>query len=90
MGGGLPWWPDGEKSACNAGYPGSIRGSERLAGGGHDHPLLYVCLKNPMDTGAWWATDHGVARSQIQLSVGSLGARLYFRKNEKGVKERTK
>ena len=23
-------------------------------GGGHDHPLQYSCLENPMDRGAWW------------------------------------
>ena len=26
------------------------------------------CLENAMDRGAWWATVHGVAKSQIQLS----------------------
>ena len=32
------------------------------------NPLQYSCLGNSMDRGAWWATVHGVARSQIQLS----------------------
>ena len=31
-------------------------------------PLQYSCLGNPMDGGAWWATVHGVAKSQTQLS----------------------
>ena len=31
-------------------------------------PLQYSCLENPMDGGAWWATVHGVARSQTRLS----------------------
>ena len=26
------------------------------------------CLENPMDGGAWWATVHGVAKSQTRLS----------------------
>ena len=26
------------------------------------------CLENLMDRGAWWATVHGVAKSQAQLS----------------------
>ena len=30
--------------------------------------LLYSCLENSMDRGAWWATIHGVAKSQIKLS----------------------
>ena len=31
------------------------------------NPLQYSCLKNPMDRGAWRATVHSVAQSQIQL-----------------------
>ena len=29
---------------------------ERSSGGGNGKPLLYPCLRNPMDRGAWWAT----------------------------------
>ena len=36
--------------------------------GGHGNPLQYYCLENPMDRGAWWATVHGVAKSQTRLS----------------------
>ena len=35
---------------------------------GHGNPLQYSCLENPMDGGAWWASVHGAARSQTQLS----------------------
>ena len=35
---------------------------------GNGTPLQYSCLENPMDRGAWRATVHGVAKSQIQLS----------------------
>ena len=31
----------------------SIPGLERTPGGGHSNPLLYSCLENPMDRGAW-------------------------------------
>ena len=31
---------------------------------GTGNPLQYSCLENPMDRGAWWATVHGVAKSQ--------------------------
>ena len=48
-----------KESACN-GDPGSIPGSERFTRGGCGHPLLYSCLGNPMNRGAWWATVHGV------------------------------
>ena len=50
---------DSKESACNAGDPGSIPGSGRSPGGGHGNPLLYSCLENSMDRGAWWATVHG-------------------------------
>ena len=39
---------------------GSIPGSGRSRGGGHDNPLQYSCLENPMDRGAWRATVHSV------------------------------
>ena len=37
-------------------------------GEGNGTQLQYSCLKNPMDGRAWWATVHGVAKSQTQLS----------------------
>ena len=39
-------------SACNAGDPGLISGSGRFPGEG-DSYLLYSCLENPRDRGAW-------------------------------------
>ena len=50
-------------NAGNIGDAGSIPGLGRFPGGGHDNPLQYSCLENPMDTGAWWAMVHGVAKS---------------------------
>ena len=52
----------------NAGDPGSILGSERSPGEGNGIPLQYSCLENPMERGAWWATVHGVTKSQTRLS----------------------
>ena len=46
-----------------------IPGSGRSSGGGNGNPLQYSCLGNPMDRGAWWATVHGVAKNQTQLST---------------------
>ena len=40
---------------------------ERSPGGGNDNPLQYLCLEDPMDRGAWWATVHGVAKSRAGL-----------------------
>ena len=41
-------------------------GLGRSPGEGNGNPLQYSCLENPMDRGAWWATVHGVAKSQTQ------------------------
>ena len=35
---------------------------------GNGNPLQYSCLGNPKDSGAWWATVHGVTNCQTQLS----------------------
>ena len=48
-----------QKTCC------SIPGLERSPGGGHGNSLQYACLDNPMDRGAWWATDYGVAESDM-------------------------
>ena len=39
---------------------GLIPGLGRCPGVGNGSPLLYSCLENPMDRGAWQATVHGV------------------------------
>ena len=52
-------------SAYNAGDPGLIPGSGISPGEGSGNQLQYSCLENPMDGGAWRATIHGVAESQI-------------------------
>ena len=44
-------------------------GQEDSPGGGQGNPLLYSCLENPMDRGAWLATVHGVKKSWTQLSA---------------------
>ena len=47
--------------------PASIPGSGRSPGGTHGNPLQYPCPENPMDRGSWWATVHGVIKSQTCL-----------------------
>ena len=37
-------------------------------GEGNGNPLQYSCLEIPMDREAWWATVHGVTKSQTRLS----------------------
>ena len=48
---------------------GLIPGSGRSPGGEDGNPQRYSCLENPMDRGSWWATVHGVANNQTQLSM---------------------
>ena len=47
---------------------GSIPGLGRSPAERNGNPLLYSCLENPMDGGAWHATVHGVAKSRTRLS----------------------
>ena len=53
---------------ANAGDLGSVPGLGRSHRGVHGNLLQYSCLENPMDREAWWATVHGVAKSQTRLS----------------------
>ena len=61
---GFPGGSDGKESACNVGDPGSIPGLGRSYGEGNGYPLQCSCLENSMDKEAWWATVHGVTKSQ--------------------------
>ena len=61
---------------------GSIPGLERSSAGGHGNTLQYSCLENLMDRGAWWATGHGVAKSQTQHQTAPAH-RIQKNKNKK-------
>ena len=50
-------------NAGNLGEACSTPGSGRSPGGGNGNPLQYLCLENPMDRGAWWATVQEVTES---------------------------
>ena len=60
--GGFPGGSDGKESACNAGYLGSIAGSERSPGEGNSNPLRYSFLGNFVDRRVLRATVYGVAK----------------------------
>ena len=65
---GLPLCLSGKESACHAGDVGLVPGLGRSPGEGNGCPLLYSCLGNHMDGGAWWATVHGLTKSQKGLT----------------------
>ena len=63
--------PDGsvvKNPPANAGDMDSVSGLGRSPGEGNGNPVQYFCLGDPMDRGAWWATVHGVAKSQTWRS----------------------
>ena len=57
-------WCSGKESPVNAGDAGSVPGSRRSFGVGKGNQLHYSCLENSIDRGSWWATVHGVIKSQ--------------------------
>ena len=65
---GFPGGSVGKETTCSVGDLGLIPGLGRSPGGGHGNPLQCSCLENSMDRGAWWATVHGVTKSQTRLS----------------------
>ena len=58
-----------KNSPDKAGDMGLIPAWGRSPGRGNGNPLQYSCLGNPMDRGAWWATIHGVTKSQTRLKL---------------------
>ena len=54
----------------------------KALGEGNGTPLQYSCLENPMDGGPWWATVHGVAKSQTRLSDFIFTSHFYALEEE--------
>ena len=80
---GLPWWL---RWWSNAGDPGSIPGSGRAPGEENEYSLQCSCLRNPMDTGSWWATIHSVVRVEydwatFHFSLSELKGCFCLRRN---------
>jgi len=64
----FPGDSEGKESAGNERNLGSIHGLGRSPGGGHGNPSSILAWRVPMERGAWWATVHGVTKTQIWLS----------------------
>ena len=56
-----------KNAQTKAGNAGSVPGSGWSPGVGNGNPLQYSCLENSMDTRAWQATVHEIAKSWTQL-----------------------
>ena len=65
---GVAWSLSSKEFACNAGDLGLIPGSGRSPGERNGYSLQCSCLEKCMDRRAWWATVHGVSKSQTGLS----------------------
>ena len=48
--------------SANGGDMGSIPALGKAPGEGNGNPLQYSYLRNSMESGAWWATIHGVPK----------------------------
>ena len=58
-----------KESAFNEGDPGSIPGREDPLENEKATHCSILAWRIPLTVGAWWATVHGVTKSQTQLSV---------------------
>ena len=77
---GFPGGSNGKESACNAGDPGLIPGSERSSGEGNGNTLQDSRLENPMDRGTWQATGHGLDTTQrlSHQTIITVTANIYI------------
>ena len=55
---------------------GLTPGLGRSSGGGQGTPLQYFRLENPMDRGAWWATVHGITKSQSSMHICTVDSNI--------------
>ena len=65
---GFPGGSGSEEPTFNARAVGLIPGLGSSPGEGSGNPVQCSYLETPMDSGAWWATVQGVAKSQTRLN----------------------
>ena len=71
---GLPWWLSGQESAhqcqrCGFNPSSQEDPLEKEMGIQYSHRIQYSCLGNLMYREVWWATVHGIAKSQTWWSM---------------------
>ena len=79
---GLPRHLSGKESACQCRRCGFDPWVGKIPWGRKWHPLQCSCLGNPIDREAWWATVHGVTKSQTWLSDSTRATTTTERSSE--------
>ena len=82
---GFPGGASGKEFTCQSSSCKRRRfdpGWERSPGGGNGNPLLYSCLENPMDKGAWRASVHGIAESDTAEHLSTIPHRVHRRTHQ--------
>ena len=74
---GFPGCSVVQNPPANAGGSGSILGLGRSPGEGNGYPLLYSCLENPINRGAWWALVHGATKESDGTELAGTHAVNY-------------
>ena len=66
---GIPRWLSGRESACQCRRYRFSPWVNKIPWRRNSNPLQYYYWENPKDRETWWATVHGVTKSQTQLST---------------------
>ena len=75
---GLSCWLSGKGSACQCRRHYFNPWIRETCGEGNGNPLQYSCLGNPMDKGAWQATGHRVAESDMTQQLNDNNNKSTF------------
>ena len=70
---------------------GSIPGSGGYPGVGNGNLFQYSSLENSMDRGAWWATAHGAAESEVtDCTCRHIQSLLSWRRSQMWLEKKTR
>ena len=66
-----PRWLGSKEFTCQCRTHRFNRWVRKYPGEGNGYPLQYSCLENHMERGAWWATVHGVTKSDTTKGLNN-------------------